>query len=239
MSLSFRKLKKFLRRISNIHIQKDTPNIFILTTPRSGSTWLMQLLGAQKGIKEINEPFDIRSPFTSQILNTNSWEDLYNRPVSDNMCLNHINGFIKGQFKFGYLNLHPFEKGYKLISHGLVFKLLHACEDKVDLIKKKFNSRIVFLLRHPIPVSLSRKELPRLSTFIYSDFSKNLSSDQLEFAKNTINKGTFLQKAVLDWCLQNVLLLKNNSGGLLITYEQLVLDPIPVLNRLGERFVRC
>ena len=41
--------------LSNIHIAGLKPDIFIFSTPRSGSTFLMELLYAQKGVK-IFEP---------------------------------------------------------------------------------------------------------------------------------------------------------------------------------------
>ena len=48
--------KKVLNRI-HVHINKGKKDIFIFSTPRSGSTWLMQILGSNKGVKKVYEPF--------------------------------------------------------------------------------------------------------------------------------------------------------------------------------------
>lgn len=138
--------------------------------PRSGSTWLMEMLSNQPKMISCNEPFDLRNYFNHRILKTNDWNDLYTYPGSLELCINHLKGFERGHFLYGYKNPAQFEKNYSPFSNRIVFKILHACEDNIYLIQNRFNSKIIILLRHPIPVSLSRKELPQLKTFFTTDF---------------------------------------------------------------------
>jgi len=50
------RLKSDIKKLCNIHIQGDLPNIFIFSTARSGSTWVMEMLATQRGMKFIDEP---------------------------------------------------------------------------------------------------------------------------------------------------------------------------------------
>lgn len=231
-------IRKNLRKLANIHcLSKDSRNILLLTTPRSGSTWLMEILLSQKKIKPCNEPFDIRNYYNSNMLCINNWEDLYRINKSDDICLNHLNGFLSGRFHYGYKNLIPFEKGYNFFTNKIIFKILHACEDKIRILEKNTNAKVILLFRHPIAVSLSRKELPRLKTFIKGDYNRFFNSNQLDYAKKILENGSFLEKAVLDWCLQNYLLLNDISKDwIILTYEQLVIEPDIIISKLKEEF---
>src|SRR5690606_24342168 len=49
-----------LRWISNVHRPNGLPNVCIVSAPRSGSTWLLELVLSQPGFKPCNEPFNLR-----------------------------------------------------------------------------------------------------------------------------------------------------------------------------------
>jgi len=215
-------------------IYRDTgkKNIFIFSTPRSGSTWLMELLATQPGYKYENEPLDIRIPFKRKYLGVDSWTELYNNSAKEKIY-NFLELKCKGKLHYTSQLHQPY---FSPIVNAFIFKILHCCEDKINEIAANFNGEIIFLIRHPIPVSLSRKVHPRLNAFIESDFKLNFSEEQLIFSKRIIEEGSNLEKAMLSWCLQNYVPLKSmNKKWTLLTYEQMVLEPEVVINHLKNR----
>ena len=46
----------FVKRLANVHRQGEKPNIFLFSTARSGSTWVVEMLATQPGMKLIDEP---------------------------------------------------------------------------------------------------------------------------------------------------------------------------------------
>lgn len=91
------------------------------------------------------------------------------------------------------------------------------------------------MMRHPIPVSLSRKVLPRLLTFLNSDYKRHFSETQIQYAQNIAETGTKLEKGVLSWCLQNAVPLQQaTKDWIIVSYEQLVLNPEPVIDLIAR-----
>ena len=217
----------------------------MFSTPRSGSTWLLELLTSYKGISYCFEPFDIRATVCKNELKKvgiHSWLDLYSEDKKKNLYDYKVlkNGYLRGRNPMP-LDLKRWRTGllskeYRFFSDRLVFKILHACEDRIDWFEDNFNGEIVYLIRHPIPVSLSRTVAPRLETFFCSDYSKHFSSIILKEARLISEKGDSLQRKVLSWCFQNAIPLKNvKNTWKLITYEQLKIEPEKVMSHLSNR----
>ena len=53
-------VKRIIENNNNIHKPDGRPNVLLFSTPRSGSTWLMELILTQSGFKPCDEPFDLR-----------------------------------------------------------------------------------------------------------------------------------------------------------------------------------
>lgn len=238
-------IKNINESIAPIYIKGKEKNIFLFSTPRSGSTWLLELLVREKGMSYCFEPFDIRSPVVKKKLSklgVYSWNDIYAQN-SETVLHNYKvlqNSYIKGRnpmplelkrWKTGLLS-----KEYRFLSNRIVFKILHAFEDKIDWIKDNFDGQILYLIRHPIPVSLSRTVAPRINTFLDSDYSNHFSSDILKESKKILKKGDLLERKVLSWCFQNAVPLKNlKKSWTLLTFEELKTEPEKVINHLSYR----
>jgi len=243
-------IKSFIKEINNlivpIYFNGKKKNIFIFSTPRSGSTWLLELLASQSYMSYCFEPFDIRSNVVKKQLNKigiYSWSDIYNKGFKQKLLKYKVlqNGYLKGRNP-KILDLKRWRNGifsneFNFFSNRLVFKILHACEDEIDLIKNNFNCDVIFLIRHPIAVSLSRTVSPRLEYFIGSDYSNNFSSKVIKESKNIFKKGNDLERKVLSWCFQNsVPLKKHNKHFTLITYEQLVTNNEMMIDFICQKF---
>jgi hypothetical protein len=68
---------------------------------------------------------------------------------------------------------------------------------------------------------------------------KSLTTEQQKILLSINSKGTELEKYVASWCLENHTALKkeyNNEETHLVTYEELLLKPIKLVNYFSEKF---
>jgi hypothetical protein len=226
-------LKDLAKAISNIHRPNGEPNVFLFSTPRSGSTWLMELIGSQPGFKYCNEPLNLRKPLIQKYLGISEWQDLC-RPDASEALYRYFKAICEGRLHF--LNQSPLHGNYRLITHRIVFKIIHGGEDRINWFRDSFNGQVVYLLRHPVAVSLSRKGYPRLEAFLSSDYSNHFTGDQLRRARKILDSGTRLERGVLSWCFENAVPLREATGDwAMLSYEQLVQDPHPIIKYLADK----
>ncbi|MEX2541127.1 MAG: hypothetical protein WD314_04935 [Trueperaceae bacterium] len=234
-----------LKRSLNRHRPGRDPNVFLFGTPRGGTTWLMEMIWSQPGFKSCNEPLDLRNPLVRKHLGISEWRRLYDRTV-DRQLESYLGRLERGELYI--VDPLPGRGRYhRFFSHRTVFKIIHGAEDRIEFLANRFHGRALLLVRHPIPVSLSRQTLPRLEAMVEGDYRRHFTADELVAARRVIERGLPLEKAVLDWCLQTAVPLRQlRRDWLVVSYEQLVLEPeavIPVLAReLGlpspERMMR-
>ena len=234
MELNKYRLLRFLNQFTNIHKEGNKKNIFIFSTPRSGSTWLNNLFATQKGIKYCNEPLNLRNDKIRSISKINSWDELYDKDLKQKL-IPYFKDFCSGKIK--WFNPHPIRKNYHLFTERIVFKIINGAEYFINDIKNECNGKVIYLLRHPIPVSLSRNKLPRLEVLTSQKVIDNFPVSMQKMTKSIIEKGDFMDKAVLSWCIQNKIALdQDHNDWLIICYEQLVIDPLPIINEIKKEF---
>ena len=121
--MNFNNLKSIIKKISNYHRPSDNKNIFLFTMPRSGSTWLMELLSSQPSIKYCNEPLYLNNALVKKYLKIENWEDLH-----DETKLEIIYSYFKklNTGKLGFLNPNPFGDYYRPLTNRIVFKIIHG-----------------------------------------------------------------------------------------------------------------
>ncbi len=224
------RVSEWVRAHSSVHLPGGPP-VLVVTTPRSGSTWLMELIWAQPGFKAISEPLDLRREPVRRVLGIRSFEALYAASSAPRVEA-YLQGLAAGRLRF--LDPSPRLRHWRPVTRRVVLKLLHGCEDRIPRLAELLGARVVLLLRHPIPVSLSRRELPRLRAFLESDYAAHFTAEELAFARRLAAHEDPLERGVLDWTLQNALPLRMcRPEWLVLSYEQLVLDPAPLLRRLA------
>ncbi len=235
MSKAFKSTRTadLIRAYGNIHRQGTDPNLFLFASPRSGSTWLMQILHSQPGTKICSEPFNLRRPGVARFFDTQDWKALYQEPINPRIK-DYLDQIVADDKSIGFLNMFPFRhEHYRFRTHRIVFKVLHGLEDRIDWVKEAYDAKVIWLVRHPIAVSLSREVSPRLQAFLDSDYRRHFSAEQLNYARKIVAKGNDLQKNMLDWCFQNAVPLKQISEDwIVLTYEQLTMEPEQVLQYL-------
>jgi hypothetical protein len=226
--------KNVLKSFANLHLPSGKPDVFLFSMPRSGSTWLMELIGTQPGFKTCSEPLNLRLPLVRKHLGLQSWEELH-APHAPEAMKRYFNGFRRGRLHF--LDPIPFKNSvYHPYSNRIVFKILHGGEERIGWFQETFGGNIVYLIRHPIAVSLSREVYPRLKAYVNSDYRKQFTPAQLRYAHSIIEKGDKLEQGVLSWCLENAVPLRQaRKDWMMLSYEQLVVQPDPVLELLTDR----
>lgn len=229
-------LKAVVKRSMTRHRQSHGRNILIFSTARSGTTWLTELLATQDRFKIVNEPFNLRQPVNQENLGIETWDDLL-KPENRPSMKTYLESFIAGTDRdLRYNRPTPFSDKWHFRTTRIIFKILFAGEDSVNWFRELLNARVVLLLRHPIPVSLSREELPRLHSFLKPPYSDHFRHEQKAFAQSVVDRGDELETAVLDWCLQNAVRLRSaEPDWLVLGYEQLVLEPEIVIPIIADR----
>jgi hypothetical protein len=220
-----------INNICNIHIQGDLPNIFIFSTARSGSTWLMEMISTQKGIKFISEPLLLSKLAKGRSPIPTSWEFVLPSSERRYLLKSYFNNLISN--KTGIGNPSPRSNLHKWISNRIVFKILR-CKDLMNWFEEEFKGQIVYLLRHPVPTNLSRKRYSILPFYLKNDvYCKRYIDHSLRrFCETIIENGTEFQRKILDWCLQNLPPLKylDRRNWLILYYEDMVMDPSVTLD---------
>ena len=129
-------------------------------------------------------------------------------------------------------------------SDQLAIKLCNG-KSLIDYIWNSFDVEIIYLLRHPIPQSLSviRKKwgyLGPINSYLNNNnfIKKYLNKEQVEYANFILHNGNILIKNVLNWILQNIIPLKSKNllKWTTITYEELVLNTNQVINLLVDSY---
>lgn len=225
------RLEGWIKKIVSFHRPRGDGDVFIVATPRGGSTWLAELVSSQPGYKIINEPLSMRKQRIRDRLKFNNWHDLY-RNTNKARLQAYLEGLISGQEKV--MNHSPISRHYRMFTDRVVVKMIHGGEGMLEWLLDR-GIKVVHLLRHPIAVTVSRKELPRLRAFIETDYADNFSSELISYATKIINSGTHNEKGLVSWCFQHYLPLKIRHPGLLrLTYEQLVIEPENVIEAMDD-----
>ncbi|MFX0202291.1 MAG: sulfotransferase [Candidatus Hodarchaeota archaeon] len=226
-------------------------NIFLLGSRRSGSTHLSRILSCDRGVRLIDQPFDLFKPHTQvgriKAAHLPSMPNSQFITLSDGqevLVRKYISRILEGRLK----PLGGIERwGFPFLANRTVLKICNA-SPLIDWFNAQFNVSIVYLLRHPISQALSviwNKWGITARAYINNEsFVRSyLDRDKSKLAHEILSKGTYFEKAILNWCLENIVPLKHcGSEVLAITYEDLVLDPVATIkllsNRLGLKNIR-
>ncbi|WP_309396706.1 sulfotransferase domain-containing protein [Cerasicoccus maritimus] len=227
-------LARFAKSWSNIHTQGSEPNIFLFATPRGGSTWFMEMVWSQKGIKYCSEPFNVRMPQVARDLGVDSFDALWSDDV-DSQIASYIDRIIGGGIR--YHNPNPLRHHSDLLTDRIVFKVIHAGMDRIDWFVRRYHAQAAVVIRHPIPVSLSRKVFPLLDVFEKSDYRLKFTVEQRELVERVRAGSGHLAKGVVAWCLHNyVPLTSTHRDYMVVSYEDAVVNPEAMIDCFARYF---
>ena len=173
----FSPLSRVLAPFGNVHRQGSLPDIFIFSAPRTGSTFLMEVLGAQPGMKTINEPFSMNYPHARRELGVDNWPDAVMLPNRREVYARYVDRLQRAQIKDFKTPFWTPNGRYYTTRNTL--KILHAGEDMIPWFEERFHCLILLLIRHPIPTVLSHRTHPRVDYFFYASRRCGRSFQQL------------------------------------------------------------
>ena len=230
------RLRQELKLLATWHRPSGRPNVFLHSLPRSGSTWLMELVQTQPGFRAVNEPLNLRVEAVRDHLGIQDWAAIHQAEAKTALA-RYFDAWSSGRLHDArFDHPMPFTDFYRPLTHRTVFKIINAAEEHINWLADTFNGRVLFLLRHPIPVSRSRKYFPKLDTILGTDFRRFFTDGQISVAERIIVEGDTFARGVLDWCLRNSVMLRSRTPAwTVVTYEQLVLDAEPVVRLMAER----
>lgn len=230
------KLGYLLRAGSNFHRPGGEKDIFLFATARGGSTWLMEILASQPGMKYYDEPLNIRRSNVQQTGLFREWHDLMPDGDRREDIINYLKALQSNQYRF--MNPLPLRRNHRFVTNRIVFKI-HGVEHLINDIKQECGGTVVFLLRHPIPTTLSRYTFPRLDQFLLSCHYEReyLDAAQVREIRRIYCLGDKLQHGVLSWCFENLVPLRfsDTTGWVTVTYEELLLNSEPACRLLAQR----
>ncbi len=217
--------------------------ILIFATRRSGSTLLREMIYSQPGIDYIDQPLDmwlihphfrrLFQPSLSKFISLNE----HNKEILSTYFQNLFAGCIRIRNQW-----NPLNPNFSFVVNRLVVKLLNA-HALIDWFEEEFNADIIFLIRHPIPTSLSIIRQGwgcTAKAFLENEWFRAiyLNKNTEKFARTILKKGKPLQRYVLEWCLENLhpLRISRKHRWLTLTYEELVLRPKEVSELICSRF---
>lgn len=226
-------MKSLFKNVVHRHRPSELPSVILFASPRGGSTWITELIASQPKFWPISEPLNVRADFVKQHLGVSKHSELYSKD-SRSKIEAYYSKILNGQYPD--LKLRPGLQFYRPITDRVVIKENQACLDRIAWFEDTFEVKVIHLLRHPIPVALSREVFPVFDGFESCGLRQHFSEEQLSLSDSIIENGTHLEKGVIAWCLHHVPALRaTRSSWITLTYEETVLFPERVIAVLANR----
>ena len=227
-----------------LYRQGEAKSIFLFSSRRGGSTYLEQIISANTGIRSIDQPFDLFRPHTTPgkvkarylpAVPQSQFIHLSNSEID--LVQEYVSLILQGKLRL----LGGVEKpGFPTMANRTLLKIVSA-SPLMDWFKTQFDVHTCYLIRHPIAQSLS---VMRNNWGITADAYVNnrffidtyLDAKQVDLARHVLLQGSYFQRAILNWCLENIVPLKySNSITLKITYEELLMKPNEMIALIAEK----
>lgn len=208
--------------------------IVLAGSGRSGTTWLGNIIAASPTVGILFEPFDRRRVPDAALFPLRP----YARPDGHYAAWEPVVGqILRGEIRNEWIN----REGKSWWERKRLIKEIRA-NLMLGWLSEKFDPRVVFTIRHPCAVVLSRMKLQwdtHLDCFLEQP---ELVEDYLEPYLDIIEGAeTAVEKHAVMWCVENLVPLKQLPlyDWVFCTYEQLCTDPEAesrrILLKLGLR----
>lgn len=238
--------KELLWYLTCDHEQGPEPNILLFATRRGGSTFLMELIGANRGVRSLDQPFEMSATFptAAQVADIPLFEDGQLTSL-DERSARRLQALTERIFEGKVVINAPsrvWRRDVERRSDRLVLKITDA-KPLIGWFAETVPCDIVYLTRHPIPQSISclRNDWTLTAGAYLRDdrfIEANVSDGALALAHDVMRTGTPLQQFVLNWALENVTpmrLLPEHPGWLHVRYEDCVTRPDLMVETVARR----
>jgi hypothetical protein len=228
---------------STLRGRDPKPDIVILSSRRSGSTWLSELLYHQPRTRRVLEPYDttLNHPHYSGALPP-AHRGFFVDPSAEerNMLMRFFRDLRSGRKQIR-TNWKIWNEEHSFIHDRTVFKLFYA-KDMLDAFAREPDVEIIYLVRHPVPVALShiRLQWPCSldSYWLHPSFRHvHLSAHQRSVIARIHSSGTDLERYAAGWFLENLLATRQAATQPVLTlrYEDIVARPAELVSQLRTK----
>lgn len=219
-------------------------DIALFSTRRSGSTWLMEVIAVNRGVRYSDQPFSLHHPSPGHarrlpIPARSQFTSLHGEDEA------RVRAFVAAVLD-GSLSVNaPWElwhPAYHWRTDRVVLKIVDA-KALIDWLDRTFPLHIVYSTRHPIPTSLSVIRngwaLTAQAYLLDPRFVEAwLTDEEVDDAWDVLRGGSPLEQHVLNWTLENLAplrLLPDRPHWLVVPYEAATLDPAGTVDLLADR----
>ena len=232
--------------LTTSYAQGPAQNICIFGTRRGGSTWLMEVIGANRGMRALDQPLELLTPN----LTANHYRRLPKFDqgqlitLADDQepeVLAFVGELLDGRFPAN-APYRFWQRDFDFRASRLVLKVMDA-KPLMDWFDQHWPLQIVYLVRHPIPQALSclRNGWPSTAQAFLRNpwFRDELLGPELNRRAESVLAGDDeLLKAVLNWILENLYPLRAapaRSAWIKLGYEDCIADTDGMVEALAER----
>ena len=243
-------LRQLVRELIWYYLKSHKPgekkNIALFGSRRSGTTLVMEVLAANKGITFSNQPLSIFSASSHQLrwLPVHKAGQLFNPDADEKESLSaYLQAIMDGSLRIN----EPWRfwrRDFDFFSDRVILKFTNA-HGIADWITSEFDLDVIALFRHPIPQSLSvirNNWQLQGKGFLENEAYRTayLSESQIGRAYDILQHGSVLDRYVLDWCLENLPLLRacaHRPDWYFLTFEEFVSRPGEIIEEWARRFL--
>jgi hypothetical protein len=223
------------------------PPIALFCTRRGGSTWLMEIIGANRGVLPLNQPLEILTPNLTphqykRLPKFDMGQIVHPDPSQERELRAYTDDLMAGRIRVNAP--HAFwRRGFQFRTDRLLLKIVDA-KAMIDWFDATYHPDIAYLVRHPVPQSMSCIRNGWATTtkaYLRNEwFVDEVLADPklLSYAHSVDDSGTDLERFVLNWVVENLYplrVLAERPHWLALSYEECVTDQDTTLRRVGER----
>lgn len=217
-------------------------NILIFSYPRSGSTWLMELISEVPGTVNLWEPLHIRNVSEFRELNF-GWR----QHIPETAEWEEAEKTFEKLFRGEYLNFWLTSRDFPLkfcFADRMIIKFVRANAMMPWLLNNfQFDIMPLFLLRHPFAIVASQMKEGswdyEFEGYSIPEMPYNNIYKQHESFLSTLE--TKCEDMLATWCINNKVVLehrRHNQDWITLHYESLLFNPQQEIERIFERWDR-
>ncbi len=236
-------VKEAIWLATNNHHPGSQADIALFASRRGASTWMMELLAVNRGIKALDQPLEIstgtltagqarRIPkfYLGQIIHLDA--------ITEPMVRSYLDVVLSGVVPAN-APVRFWRPEFHFRTDRLLLKILGA-KSIAPWIDDNYRVDVVHLLRHPVAQSLScLRNGWTLTLPAYLDshwFVSTYVGEHEGYCRDVMNRGPSLESFILNWVCENLVMLRSaptRPAWTRIRYEDLILDPNGELERLA------
>jgi len=210
--------------------KKKKRQVVISSVGRSGSTWLAELINYNGYFRYLFEPFWREK---TKFLRMYSLRHYLRINEKDDGYIKQAKRILEGKF----CNYWSEKNIKKILGSNILIK-----DIRINLflgwLKNNFpNIKIIFLIRHPCAVAVSRLnqgwDVNLKKLYLKDDLIEDYLKEKMILIENA---ESFFEKAVIQWCIEFIVPISQLKPGQYLTvfYEDLVVSPEYELKRIFD-----